>query len=77
MILTKPQQRMLKVLERIKEQVEANEDDAEVYCDAFEIMLDDLMGEDFFGSESSTDPRGDQRERRGWSMMDRIQGVDA
>lgn len=45
--------------ERLKlfgEQIEENQ-----AYDVFDNILDDLLNEDFFGTEGQCDPRGDQR----------------
>jgi aromatic ring hydroxylase len=65
------QRNVLKVLERIQKQVVENEDDAAVYAEEFETMLNNLAENDFFGTEGSTDPRGDQR--NGFWTMDDIE----
>ena len=51
------------VLDRIKAQV-ANDgkEGAKYYCEALNDMLDELLGDDFFGTEGQNDPRGDHRE---------------
>lgn len=36
--------------------------DRAVVAEKFNEALDDLLGEDFFGTEGQTDPRGDHRE---------------
>ena len=33
-----------------------------VVLDAFDAALDELLAEDFFGTEGQTDPRGDHRD---------------
>jgi hypothetical protein len=35
--------------------------DAKVYAEAVNVMLDQLLDEDFFGTEGQCDPRGDHR----------------
>ncbi len=72
--MTKTQERVLKVLERITTAVQKDADDAEAFSDYLDVMLDDLHGEDFFGTEGQLDPRGDFRDDN-WSMK-RVQGVD-
>lgn len=73
--LTVDQRRVLKVLERITEQVRTSADDAEVYGIDLEAMLDRLIENDFFGTEGQNDPRGDVRDGA-WSLYSRVQGVD-
>lgn len=72
---TKTQERIALVLKRMAEQCAASEDDAEVYAQELAPVLDELHGNDFFGTEGQDDPRGDFREGD-WSM-DRVQGIDA
>lgn len=38
-----------------------SKDERAVWVDAFNRMLDELLGEDFFGTEGQNDPRGDHR----------------
>lgn len=72
---TKVQERLLEVISRIKKQIEkGSEFEVAEYGAAFEQMLSDLNGNDFFGTEGQNDPRGDFRDGE-WSM-DRVQGID-
>lgn len=48
-------------LNRMIEQVKADEDDAGAYAGLIDNLLDELASNDFFGTEQSTDPRGDFR----------------
>lgn len=75
MDMTLNQQRVLKVLERIKAQVERDDDDAQVYANELDSMLDALHFNDFFGTEAENDPRGDFRNGE-WGMG-HVEGVDA
>ena len=50
------------------------EEDAEVLGDYLDSLLDELQGNDFFGTEAQLDPRGDFRDGD-WSM-DHVQGID-
>jgi hypothetical protein len=68
------QRRVLTVLERMTSMTQDDESYAEAFVEALEIALTDLSCQDTFGSEGSTDPRGDMREGE-WSMF-RVQGVD-
>jgi len=72
--LTLDQKRVLKVLERMAEQVRSDNDMTETYSDELDMMLDELLGQDFFGTEGQNDPRGDHRDES-WHMG-RVQGVD-
>lgn len=49
------------VLTAIADQIEESKEDAEVYCRVLNELLDELLGEDFFGTEGQCDPRGDRR----------------
>lgn len=49
------------VLRRMAEQCDESPEDAEVYAEEVGTMLDDLLAEDFFGTEGQCDPRGDRR----------------
>lgn len=69
---TKVQHNLLTVLDRIKDRVTDDEDDAELWADALDQMLDDLLSEDFFGTEGQLDPRGDGRDGE-FSVKDEIQ----
>lgn len=59
--------RICLVLDRIKEAVIADIDDAEMYALALDEMLTNMQNEDAFGTEGQCDPRGDQRNGE-WSM---------
>lgn len=68
------QQRVVKVLERMIEMTKDSEDDAEMFSDELDAMLDQIASNDGFGTEQSIDPRGDFRDDD-WSMWN-VQGVD-
>ena len=68
------QKRLLLVLDRIKERVIKNPEDAEAWGESLNDMLDELEGVDFFGIEGQNDPRGDQR--NGLWTMGRVEGLD-
>ena len=72
--MTKTQQRLAVVLDRIKAMSATSEDDAEMFSGCLNEMLDDLQDADAFGTEGQYDPRGDQRD--GWWSMHRVEGVD-
>lgn len=73
--MTKVQQRVLKVLGRIADQVQADIDVASVFADELEVMLADLHQQDFFGTEGQNDPRGDFRDGD-WFLPVNVQGID-
>jgi len=51
-----------KVWSNLMEMAKNDEGDCEVIADCFNEMLDELLGDDFFGTEGQMDPRGDHRE---------------
>ena len=76
--MTKPSKRdtdtkanILRVLEEIKRRVEHPDYDGAVeeWAEALDGMLDDMKSNDQFGSEASTDPRGDFRNGE-WSIWE-------
>lgn len=71
---TKQQERVVKVLENMKALAQGDDDDAAMLAEALEEVLNELSGEDAFGTEAQNDPRGDFRDGV-WSMT-RVQGVD-
>ena len=74
--LTKNQRRVNIVLHRMIEMNKESEDYTDGFSDILEDGLGSLLQDDFFGSEGSTDPRGDARDLEdGWSML-YVQGVD-
>lgn len=72
--LTDQQQRVLLILDRIKEQVQKDQYNGEVYSDFLENMLNKMLGCDIFGTEGQCDPRGDMRDHD-YSMWN-VQGYD-
>jgi hypothetical protein len=60
------QDNFLEVLENIKNHYLADDTpekwDREAWVASFDVMLDGLLEEDFFGTEGQLDPRGDHRE---------------
>jgi hypothetical protein len=70
--MTKTQQNLTTVLTRIIERVRNDPDEAEVYSEAVEGILDSYRDNDFFGTEGQLDPRGDMREGD-WSLFGEIQ----
>lgn len=71
--MNKAQKNVITVLERMIDHVKEYEDDAEVFADHLEIMLDELHSMDFFGTEGQMDPRGDFRDKT--YSMNKVQGV--
>ena len=67
------QQRVATVLSRMLDMAKSDEDDAQMFADVLEPMLNDLHGQDAFGTEGQCDPRGDFRNGQ-WSM-DRVEDV--
>lgn len=75
MVIQDAQQiRVLKVLENIKQLVEEEEYYADAFSEYLDTMLDDMNGQDIFGTEGQQDPRGDMR-NDSWSM-NYVEGVD-
>lgn len=68
------QQRVVKVLERMKSMAQEDEDYAEMFSDILDQGLEDLHGCDAFGSEGQADPRGDGR--NGEFSMTFVEGID-
>lgn len=71
---TRTQQRVALVLTRMLAQVAASANYAEAYSPHLEEMLDELHGDDGFGTEGQCDPRGDYR--NGQWFMERVEGID-
>lgn len=76
--MSKPQKRdtdtkanVLRILEEIKRRVENPDYDGAVdeWAEAMDSMLDEMKNTDQFGSEASTDPRGDFRNGE-WSIWE-------
>lgn len=51
-----------KIMANIVEFVEKDKRDGREFCYLFEKFLDDLLSQDFFGTEGQLDPRGDHRD---------------
>lgn len=68
------QQRVVTVLNRMIEMAKEDPDYAEIFSDGLECLLDEIHGDDGFGTEGQSDPRGDFREGN-WSM-DNVEGLD-
>lgn len=71
--MSKVQTRVTCVLRRLENLLD-NDDDAEIIAEELETWLNDLLHDDFFGTEGQTDPRGDFRNGQ-WSMT-RVEGID-
>lgn len=72
--MTITQDRVVKVLDRIKQQVLDDDQEAEMWSESLNDLLEDMLSNDYFGTEGQSDPRGDFRNGE-WSM-DRVEGVD-
>lgn len=72
--LSREQKCVLLVLDRIKRQVEEDQDMAIEYAESIDPMLCELNREEFFGGEGQCDPRGDFRNGE-FSMLD-VEGVE-
>ena len=52
----------LKIIDVIKSTfINASSEDKEVWASSVDGMLDELLHQDFFGTEGQSDPRGDRR----------------
>lgn len=62
---------VLSVLDEIKKRIETPDYDGAIdeWAEALDSMLDEMRGNDQFGSEASTDPRGDFRNGE-WSIWE-------
>lgn len=65
--MKKLQKNCVTVLNRLAKMCEEDEDFAVAFSDDLETLLDDIHGQDGFGTEGQTDPRGDFRNGR-WSI---------
>ena len=72
--MTKTQQRVQKVLGRMTQLIEQDEDYADFFTEGLEEMLESLSNNDAFGTEAQADPRGDGRD--GVVNMWNVQGID-
>lgn len=62
MKLTQEQKDVLLVIDRIKQLVMDNPDEAGMWAGTLDDVCDDLQGMDAFGTEGQMDPRGDFRD---------------
>jgi hypothetical protein len=69
------QKRVLKVLDRMKQLVKEDANNADAFSEMLEEGLENLNSQDFFGTEGQNDPRGDFR-NGDWDMFHAIEGVD-
>lgn len=76
MAISQQQERVSKVLERMKAMTMEDDDNAGMFSEGLENMLNELNGEDAFGSEGQSDPRGDFRNGNGIWSMDKVEGID-
>jgi hypothetical protein len=65
--MNKTQKNVITVLERMVQMAKDNNDDAKMFSDAMQFMLEDIHSNDGFGTEGQCDPRGDFRNGK-WSM---------
>jgi len=72
--MNKKQKRVIKVLERMIEEIKTDEYFAEILIDELETILTNIHNDDGFGTEGQCDPRGDFRNGT-WSMK-KVEGVD-
>jgi hypothetical protein len=72
---TKQQKRNQLVLERLIAFSNEDNHNAKSIGYALDEMLDDLCMDDFFGTETQCDPRGDGRDGP-WGMLKRVEGID-
>lgn len=73
--MTPTQKNVVAVLDRMKAMALADEDDAQMLADGLQDMLEEIAGNDGFGTERQCDPRGDFRNGE-WSM-ERVEDVSA
>jgi len=62
------------VLTRLTNIIQEDDEFARVFTDDLENLLDEILGQDGFGTEGQYDPRGDFRDGQ-WSMSN-VQGLD-
>ena len=53
---------MNKVWHNLMDYAKQDKHNIVIIAEAFNQMLDDLLGDDFFGTEGQCDPRGDHRD---------------
>lgn len=66
------QHNLIRVLETIISDIKQDPVAAEVYAEQVSMVLNDLQDQDFFGTESQNDPRGDFRSGD-WSIFGEVQ----
>lgn len=71
---TETQKRVVKVLDNMKAMALEDDDNAAMFAEMLENNLNELNGEDAFGTEGQSDPRGDFR-NGSWNM-DKVEGLD-
>lgn len=59
--MSKSTELLSQVFRRIQAVAETDEDMAQEFVVAVDDMLDEMLGQDAFGTEGQCDPRGDQR----------------
>lgn len=72
--MSKTQERVKKVLNKMIQLSEEDNNFADLFSASLERCLTELKDEDQFGSEGQCDPRGDGRD--GDFSMDHVQGID-
>lgn len=70
--MSKVQTNVVTVLKRMASIAEQSADDAEMFADGLEQMLDDIHSNDGFGTEGQCDPRGDFRNGK-WSLYKKVE----
>lgn len=70
--MSKVQKNVVTVLKRMVAAAEQSADDAEMFADGLEEMLDAIHGNDGFGTEGQCDPRGDFRNGK-WSIYKKVE----
>jgi hypothetical protein len=70
--MSKVQKNVVTVLKRMTSIAEQSVDDAEMFAESLEQMLDDIHSNDGFGTEGQCDPRGDFRNGR-WSLLKKVE----
>lgn len=64
------EQKVRKVVGNLFEWAGNDEDYWKWISEALDRMLDEMLGEDIFGTEGQNDPRGDNRERDSFRVSD-------
>lgn len=70
--MTKIQNNVVTVLKRMLATAEADADEAEMFADDLDRMLDEIHSNDGFGTEGQCDPRGDFRNGK-WSIRKKVE----